>query len=69
MKSTKGKENSHTSNNQFIVSTYRVESDQKDLIIKALKADHNNLKKNEGEYYKLSDHYKSLQHNYKLLTD
>lgn len=65
----RGKENSQNSNNQFVSSTYRVESDQKDLIIKALKGDHENLKKNEGEYYKLHDQYKQLQNKYKLLND
>ena len=41
MKSGRGKENvQQNSAQQFIASTYRVESDQKDLIIKALKNDH-----------------------------
>ena len=50
MKSNRGKENcqanSNNSNKDWIVSTYRVESDQKDLIIKALKGDQETLKKN-----------------------
>ena len=50
MKSNRGKENCQANSNkdnQWIVSTYRVESDQKDLIIKALKGDQETLKKNE----------------------
>lgn len=54
---------------QYVSSTYRVESDQKDLIIKALRGDHDALKKNEGDYYKLHEQYKQLQHRYKLLSD
>ena len=47
MKSNRGKENCQAnSNKDWIVSTYRVESDQKDLIIKALKGDQESLKKN-----------------------
>lgn len=65
----RGKENSQNSTNQFVSSTYRVESDQKDLIIKALRGDHEMLKKNEGEYYKLHEQYKHLQNKYKLLSD
>ena len=48
MKNTRGKENSQAASNQWVSSTYRVESDQKDLIIKALKGDCDNLKKNEN---------------------
>jgi len=48
MKNTRGKENSKAASNQWVSSTYRVESDQKDLIIKALKGDCDNLKKNEN---------------------
>jgi len=40
MKSGRGKENNQSNNNQFIASTYRVESDQKDIILKGLKNDH-----------------------------
>ena len=49
MKNQRGKENCQAAGNNkdWIVSTYRVESDQKDLIIKALKGDQENLKKNE----------------------
>lgn len=65
----RGKENSQNGTNQFVSSTYRVESDQKDLIIKALRGDHDTLKKNEGEYYKLHEQYKQLQGRYKLLSD
>jgi hypothetical protein len=48
MKNTRGKENSQLASNQWVSSTYRVESDQKDLIIKALKGDCESLKKNEN---------------------
>lgn len=48
MKNVRGKENSQVASNQWVSSTYRVESDQKDLIIKALKGDCDNLKKNEN---------------------
>jgi hypothetical protein len=48
MKNTRGKENSQAASNQWVSSTYRAESDQKDLIIKALKGDCDNLKKNEN---------------------
>jgi hypothetical protein len=69
MKSNRGKENNQNSSNQFVSSTYRVESDQKDIIIKALSSDHENLKKNEREYYNLHEQYKQLQSRYKLLSD
>jgi hypothetical protein len=69
MKSGRGKENTQNVNNQFVSSTYRVESDQKDLIIKALRSDHENLKKNEVEYHQIHEQYKQLQNKYKLLND
>lgn len=46
MKSNRGKENSQSASNQWIASTYRVEADQKDVIIKNLRGDQDNLKKN-----------------------
>lgn len=46
MKSNRGKENNQISSNQWVASTYRVESDQKDLIIKTLRGDQENLRRN-----------------------
>lgn len=46
MKNNRGKENNHTSSNQWIASTYRVEADQKDVIIKTLRGDQETLRKN-----------------------
>jgi hypothetical protein len=69
MKSQRGKENCQGSGNQWAVSTYRVEADQKDLIIKALKGDQDSLRKNEGEFHRLQDSYRDLQHKYKMLSD
>ena len=70
MKSNRGKENSNAaSNHPWVTSTYRVESDQKDLIIKSLRGDQDMLKKNEGEYHRLHDTYKELQNKYRMLSD
>ena len=55
MKSGRGKENNLGSSNQFVASTYRVEADQKEIIIKALKSDYDNLRKNESDYHKVHD--------------
>ena len=70
MKNQRGKENCQAAGNKdWVVSTYRVEADQKDLIIKALKGDQDMLKKNEHEFNRLQDTYRDLQHKYKLLCD
>lgn len=42
----KSKENSSSFSNQHYGSTYRVESDQKDLILKNLRNESDNLRKN-----------------------
>ena len=65
----RGKENNQNNNNQFIASTYRVESDQKDILIRNLKGDHEHYKKSEGEYYRLQEHYKQLQNKHRALAD
>ena len=65
----RGKENSQNNNNQFIASTYRVESDQKDILIRNLKGDQEHYKKSEGDYYRLQEHYKQLQNKQRALAD
>lgn len=72
MNQRKGKENTNggvNCNRACIGSTYRVEADQKELIIKGLRSDQDTLKKNEHEYHRLHDQYKHLQHKYKVLCD
>lgn len=46
MKNNRGKENNQICGNQWVASTYRVESDQKDVIIKTLRGDQETLRKN-----------------------
>lgn len=65
----RGKENSQHCSNQFIASTYRVESDQKDILIRNLKGDQEHYKKGEGECQRLQDHYKQLQNKHRALAD
>jgi hypothetical protein len=44
----RGKENNKNVSNQWVASTYRVEADQKEVIIKGLRGDQETLKKNEN---------------------
>lgn len=73
MKGVRGKENRDGNRNGEVGvgvgSTYRVESDQKELILKALRGEHEGLKKNESDYHKMHDSYKQLQHKFKLLSE
>lgn len=60
-----GVENQNPNIVQNYGSTYRIESDQKEVMISKLKAEAESLKKNEQEFYIMKDQYAELDRKYR----